>query len=235
MFDKFTERSRKVMELSRKHAQRLNSEFIGTEHILLAILQEGGGVAAKALKILGVDQTAMTKEIEKVVGPLPPAPDLKGSMPFSPRAKQVLELTTEEACRSGLDTIGTEHLLLGLFRERDGVGFQVLVTFGIEEKALRAAVDEALGRNQEKKTVPIVVPAAGLVTMKVWIFKGIEPGTTGTPKQGRLYYNNDKIDIEKVSAVLVEGIPAETQESIAAAIAINCGAVAFMIEVLKPE
>lgn len=234
MFEKFTERSRTVMKLARIHAQRLNSEFIGTEHILLGLLEEGGGVAAKALKAMGVNSTEMSKEIERIVSPLPPAPNppLVGTIPFSPRAKRVLELSTEEACRAGQDSIGTEHILLGLYMEREGIAFQALDIAGIKAKELRAAIDQILGPKADKKPAPIALPPTGMVTMKVWIFKG---GSSDTPNQGKLYYKDDKVDVEKVSSVLVVGIPAEIQESVAAAIAINCGAVAFMIEILKPE
>lgn len=235
MFDKYTERSRTVMKLSRIHAMRLNSEFIGTEHILLAILEEAGGVAAKTLKLLGVDQASMMKAIDKIVTPPIDPPRTQSSLPFSPRAKRVLELTTEEACRAGTDTIGTEHLLLGLYMECEGIAYQVLETFGIKEKALRDTIQEVLGPETQRITGPATAPPSGTVTMKVWVFKGVEPESPSVPRQGKLYYKDDKIDIEKVSTVLVEGIPPESKESIAAAIAINCGAVAFMIEVLKPE
>lgn len=229
MFEKYTERSRRVMKLSRVHAQRLNSEFIGTEHMLLAILEEDGGVAAKALKLLGVDHAAMMKEIEKVVGPLPPDPNLKGNMPFSPRAKKVMELITEETYRAGTDCIGTEHILLGLFKEREGVAFQVLETFGIKEKALRSKIDEVLGRDA-KKIDDLALPAGGTISMKVWVFKA---GSPDTPNQGKLYLKGTQaVDVEKVSTVLVQGIPAEGHESIAEAIATNCEAIAFMIEIV---
>jgi ATP-dependent Clp protease ATP-binding subunit ClpA len=233
MFDKYTERSRKVMKLSRMQAQLVNGDFISTEHILLAILEEGGGVAAKALKGLGVDLAAVAKEIEKIIIPSTIPPQALSSLPFSPRVKRVLELTTEEACRAGSYTIGTEHILLGLFMEREGVAFQVMDTLGIKEDALRAKIDEVLGPEHKKVGGPVAVPATGPVSMKVWVFKAASPNT---PNQGKLYLKGTPaVDVEKISTVLVQGIPAEGHESIAEAIATNSGAIAFMIEILKPE
>ena len=113
MFEKFTERARKVMSLARQEAQRLNSEFIGTEHILLGIIQEGGGVAAKVLKNLNVDLKRIRQEIEKLITPSTSPTVTLGQLPFSPRAKRVIELAGEAASSLGHDVIGTEHLLLG--------------------------------------------------------------------------------------------------------------------------
>lgn len=230
MFEKFTERARKVMTLSRQEAQRLNMEFIGTEHILLGIIQEGGGVAAKALKSLGVDKDAMMKEIEKIVTPTmsPTAPPRLPTMPFSPRAKRALNLTSEEACRAGCDVIATEHLLLGVFMEREGITAQVMDTFGIKEKTLRAKIDEINGREPQKADVAVTAT----VSMHVWVFK---ESKDVTPALGKLYLKGaPAVNLDRLSTVVVEGIPAESCESIAEAIAINCGAVGYMIEILKP-
>ena len=131
MFEKFTERARKVMSLARGEAQRLNSEFIGTEHILLGIIQEGGGVAAKVLKNLNIDMRRIRQEVEKLVSPGSSTIQL-GQIPFSPRAKRVIELSGEAAAALGHDIIGTEHLLLGLLKEQEGVAAQVLMNLGMK-------------------------------------------------------------------------------------------------------
>src|SRR3990172_7987384 len=130
MFEKFTERARKVMNIARAEAQRLNSEFIGTEHILLGIVQEGGGVAAKVLKNLNVDFRRVRQEIERLIQPNPTPTVTLGHLPFSPRAKRVLELAQESATQLGHDVIGTEHLLLGLLKENEGIAAMVLQNLG---------------------------------------------------------------------------------------------------------
>src|SRR5438876_422434 len=132
MFEKFTERARKVMSLARQEAQRLNSEFIGTEHILLGIIQEGGGVAAKVLKNLNVDLKRIRQEIEKLITPSTSPTVTLGQLPFSPRAKRVIELAGEAASQLGHDVIGTEHLLLGLLKENEGIAAQVLTNLGLK-------------------------------------------------------------------------------------------------------
>ena len=132
MFEKFTERARKVMSLARQEAQRLNSEFIGTEHILLGIIQEGGGVAAKVLKNLNVDLKRIRQEIEKLITPSTSPTVTLGQLPFSPRAKRVIELAGEAASSLGHDVIGTEHLLLGLLKENEGIAAQVLTNLGLK-------------------------------------------------------------------------------------------------------
>jgi ATP-dependent Clp protease ATP-binding subunit ClpC len=126
MFEKFTERARKVMSLSRHEAQRLNQEFIGTEHVLLGIAQEGGGVAAKVLALLGIGLPRIRAEVEKLVAPNPEPPKYAGQIPFSPRCKRVIELSGEAASQLGQDCVGTEHLLIGLIKENEGIGAQVL-------------------------------------------------------------------------------------------------------------
>jgi ATP-dependent Clp protease ATP-binding subunit ClpA len=144
MFDRFTDRARKVMALARKEAQRFNHDFIGTEHILLGLIGEGSGVAANVLKNLGVEINKIRSEIEKNVQPGPSAVTM-GQLPFTPRAKKVLELTMEEANELGYSYIGTEHLLLGMLRERDGVAAQVLLDLGLKLEDVRSEVLALLG------------------------------------------------------------------------------------------
>ena len=145
MFEKFTERARKVMSLARQEAQRLESEYICTEHILLGILQEGGGVSAKVLKNLNVDLGRLREEIEKLIMPSTSAPVTLGQLPFSPRAKRVIELAGETASQLRHDVIGTEHLLLGLLKEHEGIAAQVLSKLGLKLDGVRDMVLEVLG------------------------------------------------------------------------------------------
>ena len=128
MFERFTERARRVVVLAQEEARTLNHNYIGTEHILLGLIREGEGVAAKALESLGISLEAVRQEVEKMIGRGQQAPS--GHVPFTPRAKQVLELSLREAKALGHDHIGTEHILLGLIREGDGVAAQVLVKLG---------------------------------------------------------------------------------------------------------
>ena len=153
MFEKFTERARKVMSLARQEAQRLNSEFIGTEHILLGIIQEGGGVAAKVLKNLNVDLKRIRQEIEKLITPSTSPTVTLGQLPFSPRAKRVIELAGEAASSLGHDVIGTEHLLLGLLKENEGIAAQVLTNLGLKLDEVRDMVLEVLGADVGQQDV----------------------------------------------------------------------------------
>jgi ATP-dependent Clp protease ATP-binding subunit ClpC len=144
MFDRFTERARKVMTLARQEAQKLNNDYIGTEHILLGLVQEGSGVAAQVLKNLDVDLRKVRAEVERLVeqGTNP----VSGTqLPFTPRAKRVLELALEEAQNLGHNYIGTEHLLLGLIRESDGPAAHVLQNLGVKPEEVREEVVELLG------------------------------------------------------------------------------------------
>ena len=115
MFDRFTDRAKKVMNLARQEAQRFNHEYLGTEHVLLGLVQEGSGVAANVLKNMGIDLNKIRMEVEKIVKTGPSMVTM-GQLPFTPRAKKVLELSMEEAGTIGHNYIGTEHLLLGLIQ-----------------------------------------------------------------------------------------------------------------------
>jgi len=144
MFGKFTERSRKVMSLARQEAQRFGDEFIGTDHILLGIILERGGVASKILQNLNVDPRRVRHELEKLVKPTTASVTL-GLLPFSPRSKRVIELACEAAARLGHDVIGTEHLLIGLLEEGEGHGAQVLMSLGLRLDEVRRMMLEFLG------------------------------------------------------------------------------------------
>ncbi len=147
MFDRFTERARKVMSLARQEAQRFNHDYIGTEHILLGLVQEGSGVAAQVLRNLEVEPRKIRVEVEKIVKNGTNMVTM-GQLPFTPRAKKVLELALEEAQNLGHSYIGTEHLLLGLIRENEGIAAQVLLNLGTKLEEVREEVLELLGADQ---------------------------------------------------------------------------------------
>src|SRR5207237_1499459 len=138
MFERFTDRARRVVVLAQEEARMLNHNYIGTEHILLGLIHEGEGVAAKALESLGIMLESVRQQVEEIIGQgqVPPT----GHIPFTPRAKKVLELSLREALQLGHNYIGTEHILLGLIREGEGVAAQVLVKLGADLNKVRAQV-----------------------------------------------------------------------------------------------
>ena len=144
MFNRFTERARKVILLAKEEAKRFNHDYIGTEHILLGLIREGEGVAAAVLQKMGVSLENIRLEIEKLVQP-GPTTQIIGDITFTPRAKKALELAAEEARSLGHNYIGTEHLLLGLIREGEGVASQVLLNLGLDLNSVRNEVMELLG------------------------------------------------------------------------------------------
>ena len=142
MFERFTDRARRVVVLAQEEARMLNHNYIGTEHILLGLIHEGEGVAAKALESLGISLDAVRQQVEEIIGQGQQAPS--GHIPFTPRAKKVLELSLREALQLGHNYIGTEHILLGLIREGDGVAAQVLVKLGADLNRVRQQVVQLL-------------------------------------------------------------------------------------------
>ena len=144
MFDRFTERARKVMSLARQEAQRFNHDYIGTEHILLGLVQGGTGVAAQVLLKFEVDPRKIRIGVEEIVRHGTRMVTM-GQLPYTPRAKKVLELALEEAQNFGHSYLGTEHLLLGLIRENEGIAAQVLLNLGVKLEAVREEVIELLG------------------------------------------------------------------------------------------
>jgi len=148
MFERFTNRARQVVVRSQEEARRLRHNYIGTEHLLLGLLAESGGAAADGLKKLGVTLDAARLEVEKIIGLGEQGKVSSGHIPFTPRTKKVLELSLREALQLGNNYIGTQHLLLGLLREGEGVGVQILVRRGVDLQALRATVI-SLGPQQE--------------------------------------------------------------------------------------
>ena len=142
MFERFTDRARRVVVLAQEEARMLNHNYIGTEHILLGLIHEGEGVAAKALQSLGISLEAVRQQVEEIIGQGQQAPS--GHIPFTPRAKKVLELSLREALQLGHNYIGTEHILLGLIREGEGVAAQVLVKLGADLNRMRQQVIQLL-------------------------------------------------------------------------------------------
>ena len=150
MFDRFTDRAKKVMSFARQEAMKFNHEYIGTEHILLGLVQEGSGVAANVLKNMNIDLEKIRHEVEKIVKTGPSMVTM-GQLPFTPRAKKVLELSMEEASQLSHNYIGTEHLLLGLIRENEGIAAQVMMNLGVKLDEVREEVLEFLGASENNQ------------------------------------------------------------------------------------
>ena len=159
MFERFTDRARRVVVLAQEEARMLNHNYIGTEHILLGLIHEGEGVAAKALESLGINLDSVREQVQEIIGQGQQAPS--GHIPFTPRAKKVLELSLREALQLGHNYIGTEHILLGLIREGEGVAAQVLVKLGADLNRVRQQVLQLLSG-----------------------YQGKEPATSGGPQEG---------------------------------------------------
>jgi ATP-dependent Clp protease ATP-binding subunit ClpC len=149
MFERFTDRARRVVVLAQEEARMLNHDYIGTEHILLGLIHEGNGVAARALEALGITDEAVRQQIDETVG-RGKKPARSGHIPFTARAKKSLELSLREALQLGHNYIGTEHILLGLIREGEGPAAQVLTAMGADLDTVREQVIELLHGRQAK-------------------------------------------------------------------------------------
>ena len=152
MFERFTDRARRVVVLAQEEAKMLNHNYIGTEHILLGLIHEGEGVAAKALESLGISLDAVREQVQDIIGQGQQQPT--GHIPFTPRAKKVLELSLREALQLGHNYIGTEHILLGLIREGEGVAAQVLVKLGADLNKVRQQVIQLLSAATRARSRP---------------------------------------------------------------------------------
>ncbi len=159
MFERFTDRARRVAVLAEEEARMLHHNYIGTEHILLGLIREGGGVAAQALESLGISLEAVRQQVEGIICLGQQAPS--GHIPFTPRAKKVLELSLREALALGHNYIGTEHILLGLMREGDGTAARVLVSLGADLSRVRPQVLQLLSGQTGRGDRPIV-PTGGI-------------------------------------------------------------------------
>src|SRR6202140_5554572 len=160
MFERFTDRARRVLVLAQEEARLLNHNFIGTEHILLGLIHEGEGVAAKALESLGISLEAVREKVEETIGPA--GSSTTGSPPFTPRAKKGLELSLREGLQLGHNYIGTEHMLLGLVRENEGVAATVLKDLGADVELVRQKVISMLagGSSSESSSVRLSLKPA---------------------------------------------------------------------------
>ena len=162
MFERFTDRARRVVVLAQEEARMLSHNYIGTEHILLGLIHEGEGVAAKALESLGISLEAVRAQVEEIIGQGQQAPS--GHIPFTPRAKKVLELSLRESLQLGANYIGTEHILLGLVREGEGVAAEVLRKLGADLNRVRQTVIHLLsGYPAASEEIPMTgwTPASG--------------------------------------------------------------------------
>lgn len=154
MYERFTDRARKVMQLANQEAIRFNHEYIGTEHILLGLVKEGSGVAANVLKNLDIDLRKIRLEVERIVQS---GPDMvtMGTLPQTPRAKKVIDYSIEEARTLRHHYVGTEHLLLGLMREEEGVASQILMNLGLRVASIQERVLELLGHDAHGASYPV--------------------------------------------------------------------------------
>src|SRR5687768_17165813 len=202
MFERFTDRARKVMALANQEAQRFNHEYIGTEHILLGLVKEGSGVGANVLKNLDVDLRKVRLEVEKLVKS---GPDMvtMGKLPQTPRAKKVIEYAIEEARNLNHNYVGTEHLLLGLLREHDGVAAQVLMNLGLKLEEVREEVLNLLGAGVESEEPQAQEKTAGKGKSKTPALDSFGRDLTELAKEGQLDpVIGRKNEIERVIQIL---------------------------------
>ncbi|MFZ9724542.1 MAG: ATP-dependent Clp protease ATP-binding subunit, partial [Candidatus Nanopelagicaceae bacterium] len=199
MFERFTDRARRVVVLAQEEARMLNHNYIGTEHILLGLIHEGEGVAAKGLESLGISLEAVRSQVEEIIGQGQQAPS--GHIPFTPRAKKVLELSLREALQLGHNYIGTEHILLGLIREGEGVAAQVLVKLGADLNRVRQQVIQLLSGYQGKEAVA-AGPAEGTPSTSL-ILDQFGRNLTTAAREGKLdpVIGREK-EIERVMQIL---------------------------------
>ena len=180
MFERFTDRARRVVVLAQEEARLLDHNYIGTEHLLLGLIREGEGVAAKALESLDISLETVRQQVEETIGQGEQAPS--GHIPFTPRAKKVLELSLREAMQLGHNYIGTEHILLGLIREGEGVAAQVLIGLGADLNRVRQQAIQMLHRSAAR----VVTGTAGvfesrLSAVEQWV--GMAPDTADLDRQ----------------------------------------------------
>ncbi|MEN9325308.1 MAG: hypothetical protein RL414_1062 [Actinomycetota bacterium] len=200
MFERFTDRARRVVVLAQEEARMLNHNYIGTEHILLGLIHEGEGVAAKALESLSISLEGVRAQVEEIIGQGQQAPS--GHIPFTPRAKKVLELSLREALQLGHNYIGTEHILLGLIREGEGVAAQVLVKLGADLNRVRQQVIQLLSGYQGKEAAATGGPAEGTPSTSL-VLDQFGRNLTQAAREGKLdpVIGREK-EIERVMQVL---------------------------------
>jgi len=201
MFERFTDRARRVVVLAQEEARMLNHNYIGTEHILLGLIHEGEGVAAKALESLGISLEGVRQQVEEIIGQGQQAPS--GHIPFTPRAKKVLELSLREALQLGHNYIGTEHILLGLIREGEGVAAQVLVKLGADLNRVRQQVIQLLSGYQGKEPAAAGTAAGEAAPSTSLVLDQFGRNLTQAAREGKLdpVIGREK-EIERVMQVL---------------------------------
>jgi ATP-dependent Clp protease ATP-binding subunit ClpC len=200
MFERFTDRARRVVVLAQEEARMLNHNYIGTEHILLGLIHEGEGVAAKGLEALGISLEGVRAQVEEIIGQGQQAPS--GHIPFTPRAKKVLELSLREALQLGHNYIGTEHILLGLIREGEGVAAQVLVKLGADLNRVRQQVIQLLSGYQGKEAATNSGPAEGTPSTSL-VLDQFGRNLTQAAREGKLDpVIGRETEIERVMQVL---------------------------------
>jgi len=200
MFERFTDRARRVVVLAQEEARMLNHNYIGTEHILLGLIHEGEGVAAKGLESLGISLEGVRAQVEEIIGQGQQAPS--GHIPFTPRAKKVLELSLREALQLGHNYIGTEHILLGLIREGEGVAAQVLVKLGADLNRVRQQVIQLLSGYQGKETVAQGGPAEGTPSTSL-VLDQFGRNLTQAAREGKLDpVIGRELEVERVMQIL---------------------------------
>src|SRR5881398_2429344 len=200
MFERFTDRARRVVVLAQEEARMLSHNYIGTEHILLGLIHEGDGIAAKALESLGISLEGVRAQVEEIIGQGQQAPS--GHIPFTPRAKKVLELSLREALQLGHNYIGTEHILLGLIREGEGVAAQVLVKLGADLNRVRQQVIQLLSGYQGKEPAAAGAPGEGAPSTSL-VLDQFGRNLTQAAREGKLdpVIGREK-EIERVMQVL---------------------------------
>ena len=201
MFDRFTDRARRVIVLAQDEARMLNHNYIGTEHLLLGLIHEGEGVAAKALESMGISLEAVREQVEEIIGQGQQAPT--GHIPFTPRAKKVLEFSMREALQINHPYIGTEHILLGLIREGEGVAAQVLIKLGADLNRVRNTVLQLLSGYQGKETAAAGAPEAASTASAATILDQFGRNLTQAARENKLdpVIGREK-EIERVMTVL---------------------------------
>ena len=200
MFERFTDRARRVVVLAQEEARMLDHSHIGTEHILLGLIRESGGVAGRAVESLGISLEAVRQQVGEIAGPGQQAPF--GHIPFTPRAKMVLELSLREALQLGHNYIGTEHILLGLIREGDGVAAQVLVKLGADPSRVRRQVIQLLHGDQGKEPAAAGPPSETAPSTSI-VLDQFGRNLTAAAREGKLdpVIGREK-EIERVMQVL---------------------------------
>ena len=211
MFERFTDRARRVVVLAQEEARMLNHDYVGSEHILLGLIRESGGVAARALQSLGITEEAARQQVEEVVGRGQHDPQ-RGHIPLTPRAKKILQLSMREAIALGHAYIGTEHILLGLLREDDGVAMRVLNGLGVDPNRVRQQVirlvsarrvheEPGTGRAAGRGKRKLLSELRGHLDSLDWRFSVLEQRVGTAPDLGRLDQQISQVRSDKESAI----------------------------------